>query len=210
MTTHDEDEYLGQEFDRVPKVDPGVECNGKKMERTDDGERLFDGYCSLPAGWGAVEGGEEGRRCKLHGGTPSGGAPENNQNATKHALGSDPHHYYQSLPPEGKEFVRQLATTIENRVQRKTGTLDYMDRTLARQVAIQLHIATRATSYVGNESGLLQEVRGKEEAAPLLEEVRQYVNSIFGNLKKLDVLDDANRSDTDSVQSWRNFMEEGD
>lgn len=209
MTGENEEEYLGQEFDRVPEVEPGQECNGKKFERTDDGERLFAGYCSLPAGWGVVEGGEVGRRCKLHGGVPSGGAPANNQNATKHGLDADPHHYYQSLSPEEQQFIEQLATTIENRVQKNTGRVDHTDRILSRQVAIQLHISSKASNYVGNESGLVQDVQGRGEAAPLLEEVRKYDDSIFQSLKKLGILDDAESAKADSVENWRQFIEGG-
>lgn len=211
MTTHEqEEEYLGEEFDQAPKVEPNDECNGRQMRRTDEGDRLFDGYCSLPAGWGVVEGGEEGRRCKLHGGTPSGGAPVNNQNATKHGLKADPHHYYQSLPPEGKAYVERLAESVEDRIQEEKGSLDYMDRLLSRQVAIQLHIASRASSYIKEESGLSQEVNEREESAPLIEEARQYVDAIFRDLNSLGVFDDTSESDSEDADSWRGFIEDGE
>lgn len=210
MTTPQEEEYLGQDFDSVPKIEPGSECNGKQMERTDEGERLFDGYCSLPAGWGVVEGGEEGRRCKLHGGTPSGGAPVNNQNAAKHGLRADPHHYYESLPPEEKAFVEKLATTIEDRVRETKDTLDDLDRKLSRQIALQFHIATRATAHIGKESGLFQKVGKREESAPLLEEVRQYNNAILSDLNKLGVFDSVEESNSESPDSWRGFIEDGE
>jgi len=209
MTVEDEAQYLGQEFDAAPKVGPDKECNGKKAERTEDGERVFAGYCSLRAGWGVVEGGEDGRRCKLHGGVPSGGAPASNQNAAKHGLNADPHHYYQSLSSEEQEFIEELASTIENRVRKNTEMVDHTDRILARQVAIQLHISSKASSYVGKESGLAQEVRGRSEAAPLLEEVRQYDNSIFQSLRKLGVLDDSDSAKADKMESWRCFIENG-
>jgi len=210
MTGDDEDEYLGREIDAVPKVEPDEECNGRKTERTEDGDRLFAGYCSLPAGWGVVEGGEDGRRCKLHGGVASGGAPESNQNAAKHGLDADPHHYYRSLSPEQQQYIEVLATTIEDRVRENTGRVDHMDMVLARQIAIQLHISTKASKYVEEESGLVQEVRGRREAAPLLEEVRKYDNSIFQNLKELGVLDDPESAKADSVESWRQFLEDGE
>ena len=209
MTKNNDSPYLGEEFGCVPKVDPGEECNGRKAKRTEDGERVFAGYCSLRAGWGVVEGGEDGRRCKLHGGVPSGGAPASNQNAAKHGLNADPHHYYRSLSREEQEFIEELSATIENRVRENTGTVDHTDRSLTRQVAIQLHISSKASSYVGKESGLAQEVRGRSEAAPLLEEVRQYDNSIFQSLKKLGVLDDPESSKADKMESWRSFIENG-
>lgn len=210
MTGDDEDEYLGREIDAVPKVDPGEECNGRKTERIENGDRVFAGYCSLPAGWGVVEGGEAGRRCKLHGGVASGGAPASNQNAAKHGLDADPHHYYQSLPPREQQFIKVLASTIEDRVRENTGRVDHTDRILSRQVAIQLHISTKASNYVEEESGLVQEFRGQREAAPLLEEARKYDNSIFQSLKELGVLDDPGSSKADSVETWRQFLEDGE
>jgi|GEM_PF-2023299 len=210
MTGDDEDEFLGHEIDAVPKVDPDEECNGRKTEHTEDGDRVFAGYCSLPAGWGVVEGGEDGRRCKLHGGVASGGAPADNQNATKHGLDADPHHYYRSLPPEEQQYIEVLASTLEDRVEEKTESVDHMDVVLARQVAIQLHISTKASKYIEEESGLVQEVGGRREAAALLEEVRKYDNSIFKSLKELGVLDDPESSKAHSVDSWRQFLEDGE
>lgn len=179
MTHSDEAQYLGRAFEEVPKVGPDRECNGKTATTTEDGERLFDGYCSLRAGWGVIDGGEDGRRCKLHGGVPSGGAPPGNQNALTHGLIADPHHYYRSLSPEHKQFIDEVSTVIIERVQKRTGSVDYMDRLLARQIAIEIHIHSRAVDYIANESGLSQDVGPREQAAPLLEEVRQYGNSII-------------------------------
>lgn len=210
MTSNEEDQHLGREIDAVPKVEPDKECNGRKAERTEDGGRVFAGYCSLPAGWGVVEGGETGCRCKLHGGVRGGGAPANNQNATKHGLDADPHHYYQSLSSEEQQFIEDLSTTIEDRVRENTGRVDYTDRILSRQVAIRLHISTKASNYVENESGLDQAVRGRREVAPLLKEVRKYDDSIFKSLKELGVLDDPESAKAESVDTWRRFVEDGE
>lgn len=94
-------------------------------------------------------------------------------------------------------------------MRQNTGRVDYTDRILSRQVAIQLHISTKASKYVEEESGLMQEVRGRREAAPLLEEVRKYDDSIFQSLKELGVLDDPESAKADSVGSWRQFLEDG-
>ncbi|WP_192498359.1 hypothetical protein [Halorussus halophilus] len=212
MTVKNEERYLGMEFEDVPKAEPDTACNGKKAETTEDGKRLFDGYCSLPAGWGVIDGGEDGRRCKLHGGVPSGGAPASNQNAAKHSLSADPHHYYQNLDAEEQEFIEKIASTIEDRVRENTGAVDHMDQVLSRRVAIKLHIVSKASAYIEKESGLVQEVatRGstRKEAAPLLEEVRRYDSSIFTNLQKLGVLDDPESQKVTALETWRGFIED--
>lgn len=161
--------------------------------------------CKRPAGWGTDHPGEGA--CKFHGG--NAGAPANNQNATKHGLNADPHHYYQSLSLEEKEFIEKIATTIEDRVQEYTGEVDHMDRVLARRVAIKFHIVSKASDYIANESGLIQDWSNRKEAAPLLEEVRQYDDSIFQDLKKLGVLEDSESTQSDTLESWRDFIEGG-
>lgn len=149
-------------------------------------------------------------RCKLHGGCA--GAPKNNQNASTHGLTADPHHYHQSLPPEEREFVERLSQIILDRVERLNGDLDHMDHVLARQVAIQFHIASKATAYVQEESGLMQEVpsgaSSRKEGVPLLKEIRKYDQSIFQNLDKLGVFDQPPQNDVTITELWREFVGE--
>jgi len=161
-----------------------------------------DEVCKLPAGWGTEHVGEG--RCKLHGG--NAGAPDGNQNAAKHPLHADPHHYYQSLDEEQQRFIDELAGVIQDRIYETAEEIDHMDLVLSRRVAIDLHIVSKASDYIANESGLLQEVGPWEAPAPLLEEVRQYDESIFKNLKKLGVLDTSEDSDT---TEWREFIADG-
>lgn len=167
-----------------------------------------EGPCGLPAGWGTDHVGEG--RCKLHGG--NAGAPSGNQNAAKHGLNADLHHYYQNLDPVERDFIEETASAIEDRIRknRDTDSVDYMDRVLTREVAIQLHISSKASTYIGKESGLLQEVPSggstKEEPAPLLEEVRRFDDAIFQNLKKLGVLDDPQSTRAEVLDSWRGFI----
>jgi len=164
--------------------------------------------CEQPAGWGTNHVGEG--RCKLHGG--KAGAPNSNQNAAKHALNSDPHHYFQSLSVEEKEFIEQVSDAIQDRVRESTRQVDYLDRILSRQIAIELHIVSKAMAYVERESGLAQDISAGQssidEPAPLLEEVRQYTDSIFKNLKEIGVLDDPDSQKADALESWRASLEE--
>ena len=209
MTIEDEEQYLGEPPDSVPKIDPNEHCNGKKVDRS-DGETVFDGYCNARAGMGTDHSGEG--RCKYHGGC-STGAPEGNQHAQTHALNADPHHYHQSLPPEEKEYVRDVAASIEDRIRRNTGDVDYLDRVMARRVAIELHIVSKATDYVENVSGLTETIftehGSHEKKAALLGEIRKRDKSIFKMLKELGVLDDPESQKADALESWRSWVEEG-
>ena len=208
----DEEEFIGKEVADAPKIDAGHYCNSRTSERTDEGDTVFDGYCSLRAGWGTDHVGEG--RCRLHGGAITGaGPPKGNQNRTTHALYADPHHYHESLDPEGKEFVRDLSAAIEDRIRARGGDVDPMDRVLARRIAIKLHIVSKATDYVENVSGLIQTIHTEfcthEKKAPLLEEIRRYDKSIIHDLKKLGVLDDPESQKAEAVESWRGFIESG-
>lgn len=110
----------------------------------------------------------------------STGAPEGNQHAQTHALNADPHHYHQSLPSEEKEYVRDVAASIEDRIRRNTGDVDYLDRVMARRIAIELHIVSKATDYVENVSGLTETIftghGSHEKKAALLGEIRKRDN----------------------------------
>jgi len=200
MSLEEEDEFLGEESHRVPTVDPGEYCNGKKTKRDDDGTTIFAGYCNAKAGKGTDHLGQG--RCKHHGGC-STGAPEGNQNAQTHALNADPFNYYQSLPYEQKEYVRAIAATIEDRIRTNTGTVDYLDRIIARRIAIELHIVSKASDYVMNVSGLTETIvtghGSHEKKATLLGEVRKRDKAIFKMLKKLGVLDDFKSQKADAL-----------
>lgn len=159
--------------------------------------------CGQPAGWGTDHVGRG--RCKLHGG--KGGAPSGNQNASKHGLNSDPHHYYQSLEPEDQEWIDRVSSAILNRVRDDIGDADRIDFELIHRVAIELHILSRAENYIANESGLMQKAGPRREAAPLLEEVRQYGDSVMQNLKNLGALPKPDNHTSMSPQEWREFVE---
>lgn len=166
-----EGEFEGGPVEEAPKIAPDHYCNSRQSEKTDDGESVFAGYCSLRSGWGTDHVGEG--QCKLHGGSIEGaGAPDHNQNAQTHALDADPYHYYHSLDDEEREFIDGVSATIQDRLRAQSGDVDYMDRVLARRVTIKLHIVSKASDYLENESGLLQSIQTgfgtREEKAPLL------------------------------------------
>lgn len=110
-----------------------------------------------------------------------------------------PHHYFQSLPDDEQEFIREVALSIEERL-RAQEELDHLDRVLARRVGVELHIVSRATDYIRSED-LIREVGTVERDQALLDEVRRRDRSIVEMLKGLGVLE------IDDVDIWRELLE---
>lgn len=212
MSLEQEEQFIGTESHLVPKIDTGEYCNAKKTERNDDGKKVFRGYCQAVAGKGTDHLGDG--RCKYHGGAIEGaGAPKGNQNAQTHALNADPHNYHQSLPHEEKEFVRDASAAIEDRVRANTGEVDYLDRIMARRIAIEFHIVSKASDYVENVSGLTETIMteqgSQEKKAALVAEIRKRDKDIFQMLTDLGVLDDPESKKADALEQWRSWVEEG-
>lgn len=218
----DEEEFEGMEIHLVPEVPPGPNpntdydaCNARKTERIKEGgsnRTLFRGWCQADAGSGTDHKGEG--RCKWHGGaSQNGGAPAHNQNAQKHALSVDPHHYAQNLDVADKGFLRDIENSIERRMLKQKGEVDFLDRVMARRVAIELHIVSKASAHVENESGLIQIITGEhgseEKKAALLDDIRKRDKDIIGMLKNLGVLEDPESKKADALDEWRQFVQGG-
>lgn len=197
-----EADLIGDDPDEVPEMPPGELCNAKTRD-----EGTFDGYCRAISGQGTEN--EEGR-CKHHGGCA--GPPEGNQNATTHALQADPKHYAGNLPHEEQEWVRDMAASIEDRIRANTGSVDLLDRTLARRLAIRMHIASNASEYI-QEQGMIETIwtdEGRQDVKNrLLEELRQYDQGIVMDLKRIGVLDDPESQTADALEQWTEFIEKG-
>lgn len=165
--------------------------------------------CTRPAGWGTDHPGEGA--CKLHGG--NAGAPEGNQNRTTHGLNADPKKYFEGLPDDQQEYIRDVASAIEDRLRANQGSLDMLDRAIALRIAIEVHIVSKATDYVENSSGLTQTVTTEggshERKAALLSDIRKRDKAIFEMLTDIGVLDDPESQKADALESWRSFIEEG-
>lgn len=193
-------EYRGLPTDEVPKLPASKLCNARK---TSDGE--FRSYCDQAAGWGTDN---EGGRCKYHGGA-SPGAPEGNQNATTHGLTADPTKYHESLPPEEREYVLDVSAAIEDRIRAQKGDVDYVDRVLARRIAIKLHIVSNATDYVST-NGLTETVftddGSFDKESPLLPVLRQYDREIWNEMRDLGLLDDPESKKADALDEWRQYI----
>lgn len=186
------------------------------LKEQGDYRTFFKGYCRSKAGRQTEHEGEG--RCKWHGGDTSkvdtAGAPKHNQNGATHGLNADPHHYFESLDPERKEFVRNVSAAIQDRIRQNVGEEpDYLDKVLIRRIAIKLDMVAKASNYVENVSGLIQVITTEhgshEDKAPLLEEIRRFDDSIFKNLKDLGVMRDPESKKADALDSWRDFVESG-
>ena len=174
----------------------------------------FKGYCQAQAGKGTDHFGEG--RCTHHGGeTETPGAPASNQNAAKHQITADPHHYTENLSPEREQAIQQDTDVILDRIRKNHGREpDALDVKLARRVAIKLDMVAKASKYVEDVSGLVQVITREggshEEKAALLEEIRRFDNAIIGNLKDLGVLEDPKSKEVNEMGEWRKFLEGGD
>ena len=87
----------------------------------------------------------------------------------------------------------------------RSGNVDYLDRVIARRIAIELHIVSKASDYVENVSGLTENIftehgTHKKEAA-LLDEIRKRDNAICRMLKDIGVLDDAESQKADALEA---------
>lgn len=217
MTLADEEKYMGRESHEVPQIDPGETCNAKTTKKTKDEDRgtihVFDGYCGNKAGKGTEHVGEG--RCKFHGGSINEGdgepgAPDHNQNAAKHSLNADPHHYAEDLDQAEQDWLLSTTEAILDRIRKNHGRdPDFLDRILARRVAINLHIVSKASEYSRDElvQVIVHDGSSHEEPGALVEEVRRYSNSIFKNLKELGVMEDPDSQQADAVEQWKSFIE---
>lgn len=201
-----EDELIGEHKDDVPKLPFGRLCNAMK---TENGTGKFLGYCRAFSGQGTDQ--DDGR-CKNHFGGSKVGAPEHNQHNRTHGMSADPMHYAESLDEEEQAWVQDMTATICDRVRANTGNVDPLDRTLARRLAIRLHIASRASEYV-RDNGMIETIwtdEGRQDVRNrLLEELRQFDKDIVNDLKKIGVLDDPESQKADALAEWKSYVEQG-
>ena len=199
MSLEREDDLIGERSESVPTVDPGYRCNGKRIDRDDDGVVRFVGYCSQRAGHGTDHVGEG--RCKFHGG--NAGAPKGNRNGETHGLRSDPETYYESLSPEQRKKIERTTEAIVSRLRRKYDREDRIDHELAHRVAIKLDIVEQASVYI-EEKGLTEVIKSahsaRERKNTLLDQLRRYDKSIIDDLEKLGVFDD---DPGGGVEKWK-------
>lgn len=219
------EDMVGRPPEDITKLPAGKRCNAKRTIDPEDAEdydvpedqivegaeRIFIGYCNQPAGWDAD--GDE--RCKFHDSDyrEGGGAPKANQNAATTHLKADPRNYHENLPPEEREFVLDTSAALEDRIRRNTGDVDYIDRILARRIAIKIHIAAKASDTI-NRDDLTQTVWTDEgsfdKKHPIIDELRMYDSAIVSEMRQIGILDDPETAKADALAEWKEFISEGD
>lgn len=197
--------HIGDPVEEVPTIDPDDTCNGKRSS----GAGEFEGYCDRPAGEGTNH--EGTGRCAECAGNSTGPKTEagklaSRQNGTKHNLTADPESYAETLDSEEeRNFVYDVAHAVEQRIHENTGDLDFLDEVLARRIAIQLHIAMKASGYFGQQ-GLFERIQtddGQIEVPNrMLEHIRQYDKDLVNNLEKIGATKSKD-ADIDALTLWR-------
>ena len=199
---------LGQPVSDVPTLESDESCNGKRSS----GNGEFEGYCDNPAGEGTDH--EGSGRCAECGGTSAGPTTEagklvSSMNAQSHGLTADPFHYHEGLDsPEEKRFVLKVANSIEERIHENTGSCDFLDEVLARQMAVQFHIVAQASDHF-NEEGLIERIftdDGQIEVENrMLDHIRQYSKDLVANLEKIGATKGTER-ELDALAVWRSEL----
>lgn len=212
----DEESLVGEPASEVPLPEPDDHCNGRKLDKSVDvgnaDESAFRGYCDQPSGWGTDN--PDGR-CKLHAGgsTGPGNTDITRSNGEKHGIDADPKRYAEDLPDTECDFVDSVAGNIIDRKQRMHGNIDYLDRVIARRIAIRMHIASKASEYVQDE-GLIETIWTEDGQISmqnrLIDELRRYDKSIVEDLQSLGLLDDPESQKADAIDRWRDFIEGDD
>lgn len=214
VTIHGEswEEDVEKKIDDVEVVEAIEEKNDvESFKGTAENRTYFKGYCQNYSGSGTDD---DSGRCRFHGGaTENAGAPAHNQNNAKTQMTADPHHYHESLPQVEQDWIDDTTTAILERVRRIHGRdPDFLDRTLARSIAINFHILSKARDYSKDEliQVIVHDGGDHEEKGALVEEVRRFQNSIIQNLKQLGVLEDPESQKADAMGEWRGFIDGGD
>jgi hypothetical protein len=177
-------------------------CGATKRDGTDDA-------CQLPAGWGTDHTGEG--RCKLHGGAEDAGAPEGNQNATRHGIHATPEYLADHLNESQRD---QLVATFEalcTRYERRRGhDPDYAAKRRLRRVSIEILKEDLADEWLASEAAdsgsLLMERRemddGETYAVPnaVLEPLTALKRETRLTLKDMGLLDDPDTQQADALE----------
>jgi len=202
-TRSDREPKVGDPVNEVPERAPDEYCNART---TEDGK--FQGYCGEPAGEGTDK---DAGRCWKHGGLSTGptGDDLNLVEPVTHGLTVDPHNYTRTLDTaEEKQFVLNVQSAVEDRIERNTGDLDFLDKALANRVAVMLHIACQAAEYA-NREGLFEQIftpDGQIEVENrMLDHIRQYNKDLVRILRDIGATKESG-NDLDAIAMWRSDL----
>lgn len=156
-------------------------------------------------------------RCRMHGGTSNnegndnavgndGGAPENNDNAERHGMRSDPGPYYHRQPASEQDRIDEWAASWARRSD--YGGLGF--EKVFQTNAIKLHQVESGDEYIAEEGAVVSRLVGRtENGEPIVEDEEnpaflyqgRAMKDITRFLKEFGCLDDPDSQQAEAAQS---------
>jgi hypothetical protein len=168
---------------------------------TSDDDRVPWNQCEHPAGWGTKHQGSG--LCILH--------EDDEEELPNYGLFEPNHGYYARQDQADREKLEKIAYDITQRFMRVQGMIDEVDKEVARQLAVDMHLVRRSSEYVAQP--LLQKTsNGDEKINKLIHQHRRLQESVIERMKKLGIMQDPEtkkaQAEESKADSWRSFMEE--
>lgn len=125
----------------------------------------------------------------------------------------EPNHGYFSRQDEGdREKLEKIAYDVTERFRQVQGTVDEVDKEIARQIAVDMHLVRRTSKYVAKPLAKKNE-KGDQKVNKLIHQHRRLQESVIDRMTKLGVLQDPEtkmaQAEEDKADSWRELMEDG-
>jgi len=171
--------------------------------------------CGHPEGWGTDN---DSGPCKFHGGASpggqegnDGGAPEGNQNATRHGIHATPEYLADHLNESQRDQLTATFEALCTRYERRRGhDPDYAAKRRLRRVSIEILKEDLADEWLASEAAdsgsLLMEQRetdgGETYAVPnaVLEPLTALKRETRLTLKDMGLLDDPDTQQADALE----------
>jgi hypothetical protein len=117
---------------------------------------------------------------------------------------------HEDLEPEARDFVLTASRSVLERIRENTGGVDYVDRILARRVAVMLYISVQASEHFATE-GLIERVRTPdgtfEVENRMLTHIRQYNKDLVRILRDIGATKETD-AQLDALAVWRQDLVE--
>lgn len=158
--------------------------------------------CQHPAGWGTEHAGNG--LCILHEDDP--------EYLPDYGLFEPNHGYYTRQDPADRDKLEKIAYDITQRFRRRQGIVDEVDKEIARQLAVDMHLVRRSSEYVAQPLLQQDKASGDEELNKLIHQHRRLQESIIERMTKVGIMNDPESKKAGAEESkadaWRNMMSE--